>query len=424
MMRALFAAISGLRNHQLFMDVVGNNLANVNTTGFKSGRMTFSDLLSQTVSSGSAPTATLGGTNSKQIGLGSQISSIDIVQSQGSLQTTGKTTDLALQGEGFFILSNGLRNVFTRDGAFDIASDGALVNSSNGMKVQGWAANATTGAIDTTAGLTSINIPIGQSTTAKETDNIVLAGNLDSTAATYSLGPPEVGGKAAVGLTVVDSLGKAHTVTLTFTKLAGAGQWAYAATEADAAITSATLAGTITFSAAGAFVSATDGTLEVDHASPPGATDQTAANQINIDFTRMTGLATTSEATMTSQDGSVAGTLIAFKLGNSGEVVGVYSNGQSKNLGQLAVASFLNPGGLTRAGGNLFEESASSGAAAVGTPGTSGRGTASAGNLESSNVDLSKEFTNMIIGQRGFQANARVVSTSDEMLQELVNLRR
>lgn len=425
MMRSLFAAISGLRNHQLFMDVVGNNLANVNTTGFKASRMTFSDLLSQTIGSGSAPSATgLGGVNSKQVGLGAQIAAIDVLQSQGSMQTTGKATDLAIQGDGFFVLSNGSKPSYTRDGAFDIDSKGKLVNPASGMKVQGWA--AVNGVVTPTGALTDLEIPLGQKTTAKETDNTALTGNLDSRAAT--------GATAQVGLTIVDSLGKPHSITTTFTKNAAVGRWDYATTfpVTDTDITTTTLTGFVTFGASGQITAVnadvttpfTD-TLAVDFAAAvTAATDLTAANAVVVDFTGLTGLASTSEVAMKSQDGSTAGTLVSFRLGAAGEVVGVYSNGLAQNLGQLALANFGNPGGLTRAGSNLFDESGSSGAALVGVPGGGGRGVATAGNLESSNVDLSREFTNMIIGQRGFQANSRVITTSDELLQELVNLKR
>jgi flagellar hook protein FlgE len=424
MMRSLFAAISGLRNHQLLMDTIGNNLANVNTTGYKASRMTFSDLLSQTISSGSAPNPTgLGGINSKQVGLGAQIGSIDIIQAQGSLQTTGKATDLAIQGDGFFVLSNGSKNSFTRDGAFDIASNGALVNPANGMKVQGW--QAVNGVTDTTGATTDLLIPLGQSTIARETDNVALTGNLDTRAAAAAT--------AQVGITVVDSLGTAHNVIVTFTKSATPGQWTYAASTTDTSITSAaTAGGTITFDTNGQVSSVnadattpfTD-TLAVDYdAAVTTATDQTAANSIVLDFTGLTGLAAGSEVAMKSQDGFTSGTLVAFRLGSSGEVIGVYTNGSSQELGRLALANFANPGGLTRTGNNMFEESASSGAAIIGLPNSGGRGVATAGNLEGSNVDLSREFTSMITGQRGFQANARVITTSDEMLADLVNLRR
>lgn len=419
MMRALFAAISGLRNHQLFMDTVGNNLANVNTTGYKASRMTFSDLLSQTISSGSAPSGGLGSINSKQIGLGGQIASIDILQLQGSLQSTGKSTDLAIQGDGFFVLSNGSRQLYTRDGAFDIASDGSLVNPASGMKVQGWQADAT-GTISTTGPVESLNIPIGQQTVASETGSATFTGNLNATEDHLEVPAPT----ATAGLTVVDSQGRAHTITITFTKT-NVNEWTWSASESDTSITSVTTGGdtVITFDANGAFDPAnTASTLDIDFdAAVTGAADITG---LTLDFGDLSQLAANSEVAMSSQDGFVSGTLVAFRLGAQGEVVGIYTNGLTRNLAQLSLANFVNPGGLTRGGNNLFEESGSSGAPLIGTPGAGGRGIASSGNLESSNVDLSREFTNMIIGQRGFQANARVVTTSDEMLNDLVNLRR
>ena len=439
MMRALFAAISGLRNHQLFMDTVGNNLANVNTSGYKASRVTFSDLLSQTISSGSAPNTNLGGINSKQIGLGAQIASIDVLQLQGSMQSTGKATDLAIQGDGFFILSNGLKQSYSRDGAFDIASDGSLVNPSTGMKVQGWTAINADGSVNTTGAISEVKILIGQSTVASPTGNTAaplvagvqpnpgatFAGNLDARAAVNDAG--------SVGMTAVDSQGRAHNVTLTFTNTSP-NNWSVSAYSADTTLTgistdpaNPTALGNLAFGANGQLTTSPPQiTMPIGPTTDTGATFGNTAfpNQIMLDFAKLTGLAATSEVAMSAQDGFTAGTLVAFRLGAKGEIVGVYTNGLTQNLGQLALANFVNPGGLTRAGGNLFDESASSGAVIIGKPGESGRGIASSGNLESSNVDLAREFTNMIIGQRGFQANARVITTSDEMLNDLVHLRQ
>ena len=435
MMRALFAAISGLRNHQLFMDTVGNNLANVNTTGYKSSRMTFTDLLSQTISAGSAPTGNLGGVNSKQIGLGSQVASMDIIQLQGSLQTTGKTTDLAIQGDGFFILSDGSKSVYTRDGAFDISADGSLVNPTTGLKVQGWLPDPTTGVLLTSGPTEALLIPLGQKTSARATGgalagefDVSFTGNLDSRAVPTDL--------ASAGLTIVDSLGQSHTITLTFENT-GVGTWDVTATAnpLDTAISSVTLGGTgahtLVFDGSGqldltAFPN--DMTLDVDFdATVTGANDMdggVTSPSLLLDVSKFTQLAQTSDVAMRSQNGFTAGTLITFNVGAGGEIQGVFSNGATQILGQLALAAFSNPGGLSRQGGNVFLTTGSSGEALIGTPGSEGRGVATAGNLEMSNVDLSKEFTNMIIGQRGFQANARVVTTTDEMLNDLVNLRR
>ena len=393
MLRSMFSAISGLRGHQIMMDVIGNNIANVNTVGFKSGRVNFQDILSQTLHGATAPQGGLGSINPAQIGLGMTVAGIDVLQTQGNLQSTGKTTDMAIQGDGFFVESDGAGTYYTRDGAFDIALDGSLANPASGMKVQGWQADAA-GKIDITQPISNLVIPIGQRTTALATSNVTLSGNLDAGAA--------VGTSVPTTMTVFDSLGIAHSVKVTFTKTA-ANQWDWAATKdaADAGITITPAAGvnqgTLTYSSGGVF-SASTGTLSF--AFPDGATSTTPA----ISLAQMTQFSGTSQPSGQT-DGFTSGTLVTFAVGNAGELSGVYSNGQTQVLGQIALANFLNSAGLLRAGQNNFAAT-------------------STGALEMSNVDLATQFTGMITAERGFQANSRVITTSDEMLQELVNLKR
>src|SRR4029077_17010055 len=167
MMRSMFAAISGLKNHQTFMDVVGNNIANVNTTGFKQSRVTFQDILSQTVRGASGPQGGRGGVNPEQVGWRLLIIGIDTIQTQGTLQSTGKQTDMAIQGDGYFVMSDGKQDFFTRDGAFDLGTDGPLVNPSSALPVMGWQANPVTGVIDTTVPPTNVSVPIGAGMTGK-----------------------------------------------------------------------------------------------------------------------------------------------------------------------------------------------------------------------------------------------------------------
>jgi flagellar hook protein FlgE len=408
----MFSAISGLRGHQIMMDVIGNNIANVNTVGFKSGRVNFQDILSQTLHGATAPQGGLGSINPAQIGLGMTVAGIDVLQTQGNLQSTGKTTDMAIQGDGFFVESDGAGTYYTRDGAFDIALDGSLANPASGMKVQGWQADAA-GKIDITQPISNLVIPIGQRTTALATSNVTLSGNLDAGAA--------VGTSVPTTMTVVDSLGIAHSVKVTFTKTA-ANQWDWAATKdaADAGITITPAAGvnqgTLTYSSGGVF-SASTGTLSF--AFPDGATSTTPA----ISLAQMTQFSGTSQPSGQT-DGFTSGTLVTFAVGNAGELSGVYSNGQTQVLGQIALANFLNSAGLLRAGQNNFAATSASGAANIGTAATGGRGSVTTGALEMSNVDLATQFTGMITAERGFQANSRVITTSDEMLQELVNLKR
>jgi flagellar hook protein FlgE len=418
----MFSAISGLRGHQMMMDVIGNNIANVNTVGFKSGRVNFQDILSQSLHGATAPSGGLGSINPAQIGLGMTVAGIDVLQTQGNLQSTGKTTDMAIQGDGFFVESDGSQTVYTRDGAFDIALDGSLANPGSGLKVQGWQADSS-GKIDITQPITNLVIPIGQRTTALATSNVTLSGNLDAGATGPVVGPPAVAATTVpTTMTVFDSLGIAHSVKVTFTKTAVANQWTWAASKdpADTGIAIAaagtTNQGTLTFTSGGVY-SASTGTLSFTF--PDGATSTTPA----IDLSAMTQFSGTSQPAGQT-DGFTSGTLVTFAVGNAGELSGVYSNGQTQVLGQIALANFLNSAGLLRAGQNNFAATSASGAANVGTAGTGGRGTVTTGALEMSNVDLATQFTGMITAERGFQANSRVITTSDEMLQELVNLKR
>src|SRR5579871_4039128 len=212
MMRSMFAAISGLKNHQTFMDVIGNNIANVNTTGFKQSRVTFQDILSQTVRGASGPQGGRGGVNPEQVGLGVAIGGIDTVQTQGTLQSTGKLTDMAIQGDGYFVMNDGKQNFYSRDGSFDLGTDGTLVNPSSGLHVQGWMPDPATGLINTANPPTNITIPIGAGMIGKQSSSLSVTGNLDSN---------NVGGAAnAVPLstTIYDSQGNAIPLTLTLTK--------------------------------------------------------------------------------------------------------------------------------------------------------------------------------------------------------------
>ncbi len=414
MLRSMFSAISGLRGHQVMMDVIANNIANVNTVGFKSSRVNFQDILSQTFRGATAPTSTLGGINPAQVGLGVTLAGIDVLHTQGNLQSTGKITDMAVQGDGYFVLASGGQRFYSRDGAFDISLDGTLVNPATGLRVQGWTADIA-GAIDTSAALSSITIPIGRRTMAQATSGMDFAGNLDANGA--------VGATASTTLTVLDSLGVSHSIIMTYTKTAlNTWSWSAAPAPGDTATTSST--GTITFDSAGAFVSAT-GSLDIatTNGSSTPISLTTAGTAPTLDLTALTQFAGTSEVSSTG-DGFQSGTLVTFAVGNSGLVTGIFSNGQTVALGQIALATFANPGGLMKAGQNLYQESASSGGAGVGVPATSGRGGVVTGALEMSNVDLATQFTAMITAQRGFQANSRSITTSDEMLQELVNLKR
>jgi flagellar hook protein FlgE len=409
MLRSMFSAISGLRAHQVMMDEIGNNIANVNTVGYKSGRVNFQDILSQTFRGASAPQGGLGSINPAQVGLGVTVAGIDVIQTQGNLQSTGRLTDMAIQGDGFFVLSDGSRQFYTRDGSFDIGLGGQLINPASGMAVQGWNASAA-GAIDTTTAVTDVTIPIGTRTTALASSTSALRGNLDAAAA--------VAATASTTLTEIDSLGVSHSVKVTFTKT-GANAWDWAATTdpADAAASTSST-GTISFNSDGTFAGATGSPVSV--ALTNGATSPL---DVAVDLTTMTGYQGTS-AVNAQTNGFTSGTLTTFTIGAAGDITGVFSNGQTQLLGQIAMGAFVNPGGLLRQGQNLFAASSASGGPSVGAPGGSGRGTVTTGSLEMSNVDLATQFTSMITAERGFQANGKVITTSDEMLQDLVNLKR
>ncbi len=427
MMKALFAAIAGLQNHITYMDVVGNNIANVNTQGFKASRVTFQDMLTQTIAGASAPTETRGGTNPQQVGLGIKIGGIDVLHTQGSLQATGRNTDFAIQGSGFFIMQDGNRTFYTRDGAFDIAVSGELVNPTNAFKVQGWRAD-TNGVVNIDAPMTSIIIPMGQSIAAQATTQVTIQGNLDASAS--GVAPA---GSFSTTIDLYDSLGAAHAVTIKYTKTANPNIWDVTATTSDPMVNALTLdtgAGgtTVEFDANGRRIDPAAGvpmTIDVDLLTASGAgTTGTTAFTVEVDQEAITQFVGPGSVAPTFNNGFSAGSLITFSVGPSGDITGIFSNGTTRALGQIAMALFTNPAGLQRVGSNNFEATSNSGVPAIGRPSTGGRGSIGAGVLEGSNTDLAREFTNVVIAQRGFQASSRIISTADQMLEGLVNLIR
>jgi flagellar hook protein FlgE len=429
MMRALFSAISGMKNHMAFMDVVGNNIANVNTIAFKSSRVTFQDILGQTIRGASSPQGDRGrgGMNPAQVGLGMQLGGIDNIMTQGSLQTTGKLTDFAIQGDGFFVVSDGTSNYYTRDGAFDIDVAGNLVNPVTGLKVMGWRADPS-GAIDVKGRLVPLSIPFGTSISARATRKVVMAGNLDAGTPTYSDGPPATGLVGST-LTVYDSLGNAITLKLEFRKNSAANTWdVYAFYDDDGDTSNADREvrpdpDQIVFNnSTGAIETPDNGILKFSLATLPSGAKTPLA--FDIDFSSLTQFAGASQLNVSSQNGAPAGALVSFAVGSTGEITGIYSNGANQVIGQLALAAFTNPGGLQRQGQNLWSPSANSGEPIIGQPNTNGRGSVSTGTLESSNVDLAQQFTSVILAQRGFQSSSRVITAGDQMLQDLVNIIR
>jgi len=647
MMSSLFAGVSGLRNHQVKMNVIGNNIANVNTTGFKSGRVVFKEALVQTLKGAGRPSSTSGGTNPVQMGLGMSSGSIDTLFTQGGLETTGQITDLAIQGSGFFILSDGRGEYYTRNGAFGFDADSYLVDPSTGMKVQGKMADQT-GNIPAISTVGDIALPFGQQDPANQTTQITLANNLNSVAtdseATLltagTTGVDQVSGTAtngaggvhtivltgnqavtskftganllgtmtenttlaamgvddvtgfeitvdgttttaltgittlstvgdivraineisgvdcyldtsdpanaqiviertkagdnaslyisssdsvatdvdhgnivnrlfgvvdgdsfattgglantfvaidtftptgqspeapeqldievnettglAVGIeglgeggvsilastglsagtftvqtdptqhstsiTAYDSQGGQHTVVITFTKTTTPNLWDWDVSLPSGETILEGGSGTVRFNSDGSLLS-----FQYDGgANSLSFNPNTGAEVVNITFdpgntgeyNGLTGFASSFTASAINQNGYGMGILEKIAIDDAGTITGIFSNGVSRTLAQIILADFSNQGGLLRSGNSLYQVSANSGAAVQGIAGETVAGTISSGALEASNVDIATEFTSMITAQRGFQANARIITTSDSMLEELVNLRR
>ncbi|HHW02861.1 MAG TPA: flagellar hook protein FlgE [Thermoanaerobacterales bacterium] len=419
MMRSMFSGVTGLRNHQIKMDVIGNNIANVNTVGFKKSRVTFKDALSQTMRGAASPQGNRGGTNPMQVGLGMTIATIDTIHSPTSVESTGNMTDMAIEGDGFFIVSDGLDMYYTRAGNFSFDEQGNLINTANGLKVMGWqdTDSYTIPADKTPQNINQIVVKKGMMMEARATDKVSFAKNLNAETAD--------GDSYTLPFKVYDSLGREHVLNIVFTNKSATNpnEWQYQITADpnDSLIkVSSGSSGPLKFKVNGQYDSAATGTIaEV-------VIDVTGAAQIRFtpDFSQVTQYAKDTTVDLSSQNGYAAGTLLGISTDTNGVISGVFDNGQSKELAQVALANFDNPGGLIKAGQNLYRYSNNSGEPQIGTSGTGGRGTISPGSLEMSNVDLSEEFTQMIITQRGFQANSRIITASDEMLQELVNLKR
>ncbi|ACL40944.1 protein of unknown function DUF1078 domain protein [Pseudarthrobacter chlorophenolicus A6] len=390
MLRSLYSGISGLRAHQTMLDVTGNNIANVNTTGFKASATQFQDTLSQMTQAAAAGQDGAAGSNPAQIGLGVRVAGISTNFGQGSAQSTGRGSDMMISGDGFFITGKGAQNFYTRAGAFEPDSEGRLVSPDGGI-LQGW--TAANGVLNTGGPLGNIVLSPNTTSPATATTRTSLEGNLPSDAA--------VGTVVERQVKVFNADGAARTLNLTFSST-GAG-WDVAGADANGA----TGTSAMTFQN-GALTSG--GTM--------------AVGGITVDLAAVTGYAGMSTLTVGTRNGSEAGKLESYTLAADGSLVGSFSNGSREVLARVALARFANPGGLEKAGGSSYVATGNSGAAQVGTPGQAGMGTLATGSLEMSNVDLSQEFTNLIVAQRGFQANARIITTSDEVLQELSNLKR
>ncbi|NCC80701.1 MAG: flagellar hook protein FlgE [Clostridia bacterium] len=513
MMRSMFSGLSGLKTHQTKMDVVGNNIANVNTVGYKRSTVTFNEMLNQQIRGASAPSSNFfGGTNPMQVGLGVTVGSIDVVHSPGSPQSTGRSMDMSIEGEGYFVIGLGSDNYYTRAGNFGFDSENNLV-ASNGMKVKGWTAavdasnnfnldtsqaiapiNLTalstsqimqatsamtigvnldsrlpaTGATDTKTYISTIatGTELDAATSASPVilnigEGIVVDGTFQITDGTNTLtldysnsanwdvdpssglltlkGPMAINWDDAANIQVkykkadyqtsmkvYDNQGGAHDFTVTYMK-----------TDSNEWVANYAIDGDVISMGAGNsytkdMIFKTNG--QIDDTVPQNAAFELPFTfpassgldplSINVDLTNMIQVANENSTLSNIQNGFSPGSLQRISVNQTGQIIGTFSNGENIELAQVALATFSNTSGLSKVGDTLFVESRNSGLPEYGAPGTAGKGSVKPESLEMSNVDLSQEFVDMIITQRGFQANSRIITTSDEMLQELVNLKR
>lgn len=414
MFTSFSTALSALGAHSTAVDVVGNNLANLNTPGFKSSVVSFHDLVTQSLGAGLGET---------QVGFGVGRPVTLRQFSQGAIQTSSAPLDAAIQGDGFLVVRDRAGSLlYTRGGNLQVDKSGALLTST-GERVQGWTALGTT--VDTNRAVGDIQVPVGS--LKSPTPSTTFSFDLNLTA-NGTAGPPPT--QFSTAIEVYDSLGISHVVTVNFTKNATSGQWDYSVSFPDSDVTSpiTPVTGTVTF----------DNNGRLSDPPPAGPFPSIAitglrsgASDMNLSWSlyngtasRMTQYAQPSAVSANAQDGSPAAQLIRVGLDDGGRLLAQYSDGQQIMVGQLAMAAIRNPESLVAVGNNNYQLSARSALPAIGIPGTGGRGTILGGATEFSTVDIAKEFTNLIVLQRGYQANTRVVTTVDELSQETINLKR
>lgn len=410
---ALYTGISGLSANGEAMSVIGNNIANINTTGFKQGRMLFSDLLSSNLSGNS------------QIGRGVQIQAVENQFTQGSFESTESPTDLAIQGDSFFALQNASGRYFSRAGAFNFDKDKVLVNP-EGYQVMGYGILPGTSMSNGVLG--PINLTNFATSPPQMTSTVQIVANLDSTQTTPVLpwdpANPIATSNYSTSMTIYDSQGNAHTATMYFRKT-GANAWDWHAIIPDATAGSP-VDGTLTFDplGTGMLVAQTPLATAAQNITFPNGV--TAPQPVTFDFGvgATTQYASPSIVTSQTQDGYYQGILTKVKVDDKGYVIGIYSNGQQQRIAQVALARFSAPIGLSKVGGNLFEETLLSGQPQLTDASTPGVGKILSNSLEQSNVDMAAQFVKMITTQRGYSANSKTITTTDEMLQELINLKR
>ncbi len=416
MLTSFSTALSALNATTTAIDVVGNNLANLNTPGFKTSVVSFHDLVTQSLGAGLGET---------QVGFGVG-SPITLRQfTQGGLQTTGGTLDAAIQGDGFFVVKDSNNNtLYTRGGNLQVDLKGNLTTAT-GEKLQGWTDFTGSGNVNTNTAVSDIVLPVGTLKAPTVTNTMSVDLNLNAGAVAG-----EATGEFSTSIEVFDSLGNSHMVTFNFTKSDTANQWNYSVSVPDADFGSAytPVTGSLTFDGNGKLTSPTS-----TDAAPvipltglaDGASDMSITwNIFNNGVPRISQYSQTSATAANDQDGGPAANLIRVGLADGGKVVALYSNGTQTVVGQVAMALIRNPQSLIAMGNSNFGLSARSALPAVGLPNTGGRGAVLGGSVEGSTVDIAKEFTNLIVLQRAYQANSKVVTTVDQLSQDTINLKQ
>jgi flagellar hook protein FlgE len=401
MSQSFYSSLSGLTAFEKQISVISNNISNVETTAYKTESVTFAEMLSSAMAGNSA------------VSTGNGVTVVDISASwtQGDLTETGNTYDLAVTGSGFFVVTadTGV-TYYTRDGSFEIDEDGNLVSDS-GMVLQGYAIND-----DGSIGALGDIVISSDFIEATPTSELTASLNLDSGS--------DTGNTFSSTITTYDSLGNEIPVTITFTKSAS-NEWGWTAS-IDSTYGTASGSGTLTFDTTGALVAGTDPTITLTLTNGATATQTITwdlydgSGNTNGDITQY---AATSSLSNTSQDGNAAGSLSSVSVDENGVIVGSYSNGTTKDLFRIALATFTNPDGLTKTASSTYSATTSSGVAVVGAAGADGYGTLTSGSLETSNVDLAEEMSELIIAQRSYEACAKVISTESDILRTIINVK-
>lgn len=403
-------ALTGLQADTVALNTIGNNLANLNTTAFKSQSTTFSDLFYQTIGSSNSG-------DPMQVGVGTKVSGNATDFTQGSLSATTNSTDMALSGNGFFLVQSGSNQALTRAGNFQLDSQGNLITT-DGESVMGYGVQ--NGAVDLNGGLTALQLPVTTNEPAHATQNVSLTTSLDASAAT--------GTQFSSPVKLYDSLGTEQDASVTYTKTSPT-TWTYSIALPAGASTGTPVnnTGTLTFDSSGNLVTPA---ANVSGVSFPGMADGASDLSFNFNLYSATGTplvtqtAGASNTSTSTQDGFAAGAYQSFAVGVDGTITATFSNGQTALVGQVAVATVANQNGLSRNGDNDYVATASSGPISVGAAGVAGRASIEDDSLEGSNVDISAEFSNLIVAQRAFEANSKTVTTFDSITQEAIGMIR